>query len=167
MRNNICVLLLISGLFVSCFGSTSLVQFNEQFIKEREPLSNWDKDLLRLRARAFRNLNIHINSNNTVYLIEEYNVEYLYYSGLLYIDENHYYRFCREGIDEQLIILNEGLTDTEKYIISELHNSEYDNIKEKSRNTELISPSTLFITILHNKAMKSNELLILNKFYIE
>jgi hypothetical protein len=167
MRNKILVSFLISWLLVGCSGSLSLVKLNKEFIKGEKPLSNWDNDLLSMRTKAFEKLNITLDSVNAMYLIEKYDVESIYYYGLLYLSENQYYHFCREGFGKEIEILNEDLTNTEKFIVAELKKNEYDNIKEKSRKTDVMSPSSLYVTIAKNKAKKYIKLFRLQEFYID
>lgn len=167
MKNKIFVSLVISWLLVGCSGSLSLVQLNKEFSKGEKPLSNWDKDLLRMRTKAFEKLNITFDSVNAMYLIEKYDVESIYYYGLLYLGENQYYHFCREGFGKEIEILNKDLTNTEKYIVAQLKKNEFDDIKEKSRKTDVMSPSSLYVTVAQNKAKKYIKFFRLQEFYID
>ncbi|MFA8301439.1 MAG: hypothetical protein ACEPOV_14830 [Hyphomicrobiales bacterium] len=167
MKNRIFVLFLISWLLVGCNSSLSLVHLNNKFIKEEKPLSDWDKDLLKTRTKAFEKLNVNLNSANAIYLIEEYDVEDTDYYGLLYLGENQYYHFCRKNFSKEIDILNRGLSNTEKFIIEELKKEQYDNIKEKSINTDVISSGSLYVTVVQNKAKKRIKFFRLQEFYID
>lgn len=167
MKNRIFVSFLISWLLVGCSSSLSLVHLNNKFIKEKKTLSEWDKDLVKIRTKAFEKLNVNLDIANEIYLIEKYDVESIYYDGLLYLGENQYYHFCREGFDNEIDILNKGLTNTEKFIIEELEKNGYDNIKEKSIKTDVMSPSSLYITVVKNKAKKRINFFMLQEFYID
>lgn len=167
MKKRIFVSFLISFLLVGCSGTLSIAHLNNKFIKEEKPLSDWDKDLLRIRTEAIEKLNIELDNANEIYLIEKYDVENIYYYGLLYFDENKYYHFCREGFNKEIVILNKRLTNTEKFIIEELKKNEYDKIKEKSIKTDVMSPSSFFVTTVKNKAKKRVKFFRLNEFFID
>lgn len=167
MKNIIFAVLLTNWLLVGCSSSLSLVQLNQTFIKSEKPLSAWDKDLLNTRNKAFERLNVNLGSISTLFLIEKYDVETVYYYGLLYLDENKYFHFCREGFSKEIVILNKELTNTERFIVTELKKGVFNNIKEKSRNTDLISPSSLYITIAQDKAMKQVRFFRFQEFYID
>ena len=167
MKNGIFVSFLISWLLLGCSSSLNLVDLNNEFIKEEKPLSDWDKDLLKIRTEAFEKLNVNFDSANAVYLIEKYDVESIYYYGLLYLGENQYYHFYREGFGKEIGILNKGLTNTEKFIIEKLRKNEYDSIKEKSIKTDVMSPSSLYVTVVQDKAKKRIKFFRLQEFYID
>ncbi len=167
MKNRIFVSFLISCLLVGCSSSLGLVQLNNIFIKENRPLSDWAKDLLRVRTKAFEKLNVNLDNADEIYLIETYNLEGLYYDGLLYLDENQYYHFYRKGIGAEVDVLNQELTETEKYIIEELKNYEYDRLKEKSIKSNLITPISLYVTVVNNRAKKRIEFFMLRSFYVD
>lgn len=167
MKNGIFVSFLISWLLLGCSSSLNLVDLNNAFIKEEKPLSDWDKDLLKMRTEAFEKLNVNFDSANAVYLIEKYDVESIYYYGLLYLGENQYYHFHREGFGKEVGILNKGLTNTEKFIIEKLRKNEYDSIKEKSIKTDVMSPSSLYITVAKNGAKKHIKIFRLQEFYVD
>ena len=167
MKNRIFVSFLISCLLVGCSSSLGLVQLNNIFIKENRPLSDWAKDLLRVRTKAFEKLNVNLDNADEIYLIETYNLEGLYYDGLLYLDENQYYHFYSKGIGAEVDVLNQELTETEKYIIEELKNYEYDRLKEKSIKSNLITPISLYVTVVNNRAKKRIEFFMLRSFYVD
>lgn len=167
MNNKIVVILLINCLLVGCSNSLSLVKLNHKFVKSEKPLSNWDKDLLKTRTEAIEKLNISFDSIDTMFLIEKYEVESVYYYGLIYLDENQYFHFYREGFGKEIEILNKELTDTENFILTELKKGEIDNIKEKSRETDVMSPSLLYITVAQNQANKRIRFFKLQEFYVD
>lgn len=167
MKNRIFVSFLISLLLVGCSSSLSLVHLNNKFIKEKKPLTDWDKDLLKIRTKAFEKLNVNLDDVNEIYLIEKYDVASIYYYGLLYLGENQYYHFCREGFDKEIDVLNKGLSNTEKFIIDELEKHQYDSIKEKSIKTDVMSPGSLYVTVVKNKSKKCIKFFMLQEFYID
>lgn len=151
----------------SCHNSLSLFKLNQKFINRESPLSDWEKDLLNARSEAFKEINMDFNSVDNLYLIEEYNIEGLYYSGLIYLNEFQYFHVSRKAVGYELEVLSKKLSNTELFIINELEARRYEVIKKKSRLTDVMSPSTLYITVAENKIKKHVRLFKLKEFYVD
>lgn len=170
MKNTKIMLSLACFFFFSCGSFVELSELNKEFIKQKEkPLSGWDKHLLSLRTKVFDTLNIRLNSVDSMYLIEAYNINGLLYYGFIYFDEDSYFHFNRKINDahkDEIEISNRKLDKTDQFIIAKLKENEIDSIEEKSKNSYLMSPSSLYITIIQNRPKKKIKFLNLNEFYI-
>jgi|GEM_PF-2181069 len=164
---NIIILTIIYSLFLmGCNSSKYLVQINKKYRENEKPISQWNNDLLKTRTKVFEQLNMNGYSGN-MYLIEKYNIENCYYSGLLYLDETKYFHFCRESLGSEIKIINKKLTNTENFIVAELNKGVLNNIKEKSKNTDVISPCSLYITIIQKRLIHKIEFFRFQEFYID
>lgn len=152
---------------MSCNTSLNLAQLNRKYLREKGPISNWDIDLINQRNKAFDQLNFNFDSVNVLFLIEEYDVENLYYSGLLYISQNNYHHFSRIGFNSELKISIKELTKTEKFIVANLKEGRISKIKEQSRETDVTSAASLYITIAEKKTFAKVRFFKFQEFYID
>lgn len=151
----------------SCNSSLSVFKLNKKFISKQKPLSEWDRDLLNKRNVAFQKLNLNLDSINTLFLIEEYDIASTCYDGILYIDENKFFHYYNEGLSKEVKIIERELTNTEKFIVTELKKGKLNNIKAKSLKTDVISPGSLYITVAKSNAIKQVRLFKFQEFYID
>lgn len=166
---NVMIILLI-GVY-SC-NSISVSSLNRKYIKSsklrNDKVTLWDKDLITARRKAFSLLNIYTNNIDNVFLIERYNIDGLFYSGLLYIvDNDSYFEFYREGAGSNIKLQYRKLSRTDKFIIENLKTSKFDLIKCKSDNSQLMSSSLLYITTVNKMTTQQIKVLTYNDFYID
>jgi hypothetical protein len=152
---------------MSCSTSLSLVQLNGKYLRNEKPISNWDIDLINARNKAFEQLNFNFDSVSNLFLIEKYDVANLYYSGLLYINQNNYHHFSRAGFNSELKITIKELTKTEKFIVAELKEGRISKIKEQGRETDLTSAANFYITIAEKKTFAKVRFFKFQEFYID
>lgn len=163
----IIALQIISSFLAGCTTTLNLDKINNEFVKKEKPISGWDIDLLNTRTKAFGRLHLNFESIHDLYLIEEYNIEGCYYSGLVYLDEYHFFHFSRQAVGADLMMSDKSLSNTERFMITELNKGRYGNIRKKSKSTDVMSPSSLYITTFKTSLWNKVRFYSFKEFCIE
>jgi hypothetical protein len=161
------IFILSTGLLLGCSPFT-INTLNRALKEEPHPLKEWDKDLFKARSKVFEQLSINLDHIDNLYLIEEYNVQGLYYSCAVCVDGTRYFHFVRNNLLVEPERINKELTLTESFIFNKIKENKLNEIEEKSNKTDVMSPSALYITIAKRELVKKTvKVLILKEFYID
>lgn len=167
MIRYIVMLILLSGI-TGC-RSLDIDKINQYTENEFSRDFVWLPDILEQRKNVFGLLNISILDVDSMYLIEYYSIEDLYYGGIIYFDQNKYYNFERSSIGDKVEIIDkEEITEEDFFIIENLANNGIEKIINESQNSEYMSPLLLLVTVYNKSNYKEKiKLYKLQEFSLE
>ena len=167
MRKSKILFTLIISILLSCSSSLTVVELNKAYIEKAKSLTEWDKDMLKARKELFQLIDLDLEKFDQLYLIENYDIVSGYYNGVIYLDTGETFHFSRETYQSEIKLQDKELNKTESFIIKRLKKGKLNEIREKSKKTDLMSPSALYITVAKENVFRNVKTLSLQEFYID